>query len=90
MEEYQFDGFRFDGVTSMLYHHHGLGTGFSGDYNEYFGMGTDTESVTYLMLANYMLKTLYPECITIAEVCIKTCTCVCILVECIICIELFK
>lgn len=67
MEEYQFDGFRFDGVTSMLYHHHGLGTGFSGDYNEYFGMGTDTESVIYLMLANYMLKSFYPECITIAE-----------------------
>ena len=26
MEEYQFDGFRFDGVTSILYTHHGIGT----------------------------------------------------------------
>ena len=26
MDEYQFDGFRFDGVTSMLYTHHGIGT----------------------------------------------------------------
>lgn len=25
MEEYRFDGFRFDGITSMLYHHHGVG-----------------------------------------------------------------
>lgn len=67
MDEYQFDGFRFDGVTSMLYHHHGVGSGFSGDYNEYFGLGTDTESLTYLMMANFMLKMLYPESITIAE-----------------------
>ncbi len=68
MDEYQFDGFRFDGVTSMLYHHHGVGSGFSGDYNEYFGLATDTESVIYLMTANYMLKTLYPNSVTIAEV----------------------
>lgn len=68
MDEYQFDGYRFDGVTSMLYHHHGVGAGFSGDYNEYFGMSTDTESVVYLMMANFMLKSLYPESITIAEV----------------------
>ncbi|XP_071042931.1 1,4-alpha-glucan-branching enzyme [Parasteatoda tepidariorum] len=67
MDEYQFDGFRFDGVTSMLYHHHGMGTGFSGDYNEYFGLNTDTESLTYLMVANHMLKVLYPESLTIAE-----------------------
>ena len=33
IEEFGFDGFRFDGVTSMLYHHHGIGTGFSGDYS---------------------------------------------------------
>ncbi|XP_077986514.1 1,4-alpha-glucan-branching enzyme-like [Glandiceps talaboti] len=67
MEEYQFDGYRFDGVTSMLYHHHGLAVGFSGDYSEYFGLATDTEAFTYLMLGNYMLHHYYPGCITIAE-----------------------
>ena len=36
VDTYGFDGFRFDGVTSMLYHSRGLGQGFSGDYNEYF------------------------------------------------------
>lgn len=71
MDEYQFDGFRFDGVTSMLYHHHGLNASFSGDYNEYFGLSTDTEAYLYLIVANYMLKTMYPDSITIAEVCIK-------------------
>jgi len=67
MDEYQFDGFRFDGVTSMLYHHHGIGTGFSGGYHEYFGPGVDEEGVVYLMLANEMLHSLYPDSITIAE-----------------------
>jgi len=52
MEEYQFDGFRFDGVTSMMYHHHGIGTGFSGGYHEYFGPGVDVDSVVYLMLVS--------------------------------------
>ncbi len=67
MDEYQFDGFRFDGVTSMLYTHHGIGTGFSGGYHEYFGPGVDEDGVVYLMLANEMLHNLYPESITIAE-----------------------
>lgn len=67
MEEYQFDGFRFDGVTSMLYTHHGIGTGFSGGYHEYFGPGVDEDGVVYLMLANEMLHNLYPSSITIAE-----------------------
>ncbi|XP_013380522.1 1,4-alpha-glucan-branching enzyme isoform X2 [Lingula anatina] len=67
IDEYGFDGFRFDGVTSMLYHHHGLSHGFSGNYDEYFGLGTDTESLVYLMLANHMVHSLYPFAITVAE-----------------------
>ncbi|OBZ76109.1 1,4-alpha-glucan-branching enzyme [Grifola frondosa] len=67
MEEYRFDGFRFDGVTSMMYVHHGIGTGFSGGYHEYFGPAADLEAIVYLMLANDAMHTLYPFCITIAE-----------------------
>ncbi|EMD40934.1 glycoside hydrolase family 13 protein [Gelatoporia subvermispora B] len=67
VEEYAFDGFRFDGVTSMMYKHHGIGTGFSGGYHEYFGDGADLEAIVYLMLANDAMHTLFPACITIAE-----------------------
>ncbi|KAF5284607.1 hypothetical protein FQA39_LY16965 [Lamprigera yunnana] len=67
LEQYQFDGFRFDGVTSMLYHSRGIGEGFSGNYDEYFGLNVDTEAVIYLMVANYICHKLYPEVITIAE-----------------------
>ena len=63
---YGFDGFRFDGVTSMLYHSRGVG-GFSGDYQEYFGLNTDTEAYVYLMLANYLLHQLTSNMITVAE-----------------------
>lgn len=47
------------------------GTGFSGDYSEYFGLQVDEDSLVYLMLANHILHTLYPDCITVAEVKIK-------------------
>ncbi|CBQ68385.1 probable branching enzyme (be1) [Sporisorium reilianum SRZ2] len=67
MDEYGFDGFRFDGVTSMLYTHHGIGTGFSGGYHEYFGDSVDVEAVVYLMLANQMIHQYNPNAITIAE-----------------------
>lgn len=67
MDVYQFDGFRFDGVTSILYTHHGIGTGFSGGYHEYFGSNVDSEGINYLMLANEMIHNAYPESITIAE-----------------------
>uniref|UniRef100_A0A8C1YH63 1,4-alpha-glucan branching enzyme n=1 Tax=Cyprinus carpio TaxID=7962 RepID=A0A8C1YH63_CYPCA len=67
MEEYHFDGFRFDAVTSMLYHHHGIGTSFSGNYSEYFGIHVDEDALVYLMLANHILHKLYPQCITVAE-----------------------
>lgn len=59
---------RFDGVTSMLYHSRGCGQGFSGHYDEYFGLNVDTDALVYLMLANYILHKFYPNCITIAEV----------------------
>lgn len=54
LDEYSFDGFRFDGVTSMLYLHHGIGAGFSGDYNEYLSpfAPVDKEALAYMMLAN--------------------------------------
>ena len=68
LEDFGFDGFRFDGVTSMLYHSRGLGHGFSGGYHEYFGLATDTEAIVYLMLANYLVERLLGgEGITIAE-----------------------
>uniref|UniRef100_A0A5K3EQB0 1,4-alpha-glucan branching enzyme n=1 Tax=Mesocestoides corti TaxID=53468 RepID=A0A5K3EQB0_MESCO len=67
IDEYGFDGFRFDGVMSMIYHHHGLNTDFSGSYGDYFGLSVDTESWTYLMLANDFLHKKYPFVITIAE-----------------------
>lgn len=60
--------FRFDGVTSMVYHSHGIGEGFSGNYDEYFGLNVDTDALVYLMLANYMLHDLFPSIVTIAEV----------------------
>ena len=66
MEEYHLDGFRFDGVTSMLYWDHGLGTDF-GNYEIYFGPGVDENAVTYLGLANRLIHQLNPNAITIAE-----------------------
>ena len=66
MEVYHFDGFRFDGVTSMLYHDHGLGSAFL-NYDMYFSQNTDTEAVTYLQLANELVHELNPNAITVAE-----------------------
>ncbi|KAM2450931.1 hypothetical protein TB2_008350 [Malus domestica] len=67
LEEYKFDGFRFDGVTSMMYTHHGLEVAFTGNYREYFGLATDVDAVTYLMLVNDLIHGLYPEAVTIGE-----------------------
>ena len=66
MEDYGFDGFRFDGVTSMLYTHHGIHTEFHG-YQDYFGTHTDVEACVYLMMANELIKEINPEGISIAE-----------------------
>ena len=66
MTEYHFDGFRFDGVTSMLYHDHGLGTSFDSDA-KYFSLNTHVEAITYLQLANELIRQINPNAITIAE-----------------------
>ncbi|MDO5400131.1 MAG: alpha amylase C-terminal domain-containing protein [Eubacteriales bacterium] len=66
MTEYHFDGFRFDGVTSMLYHDHGLGTDFDSN-NKYFSYNTHTEAITYLQLANELIRQVNPQAVTIAE-----------------------
>ena len=66
MTEYHFDGFRFDGVTSMLYHDHGLGTDFNSN-DKYFSMNTDTEAITYLQLANELIRQVNPKAITVSE-----------------------
>ena len=66
LEEYHFDGFRFDGVTSMLYLDHGLGSHF-GSPQSYFSMNTDTEAVTYLQLATELVRQVNPNAILISE-----------------------
>ena len=66
LDEYRFDGFRFDGVTSMLYYNHGLGQAFGG-YGDYYNGGQDTSAITYLTLANILIHQVNPRAITIAE-----------------------
>ena len=66
MEEYHIDGFRFDGVTSMIYWDHGLGKDF-GNYALYFDNGVDEDAVIYLSLATQLIKEMNPAGLTIAE-----------------------
>ncbi|MGN0219424.1 MAG: alpha amylase C-terminal domain-containing protein, partial [Muribaculaceae bacterium] len=66
LEEFRFDGFRFDGVTSMLYYNHGLGQDFGG-YGDYYNGNQDVNAITYLTLANELIHTVNPTAITIAE-----------------------
>ena len=66
MTNFHFDGFRFDGVTSMIYHDHGLGSAFT-DYSKYFSLNTDTEAITYLQLATELIHEINPNAIAIAE-----------------------
>jgi 1,4-alpha-glucan branching enzyme len=66
LDVFKFDGFRFDGVTSMLYRDHGLGTAVS-SYYDYFSNNVDDDAVAYLALANKLIHDLRPDAITIAE-----------------------
>ena len=66
LEEFHFDGYRFDGVTSMLYYSHGLGESFGG-YGDYFNGHEDDEAIAYLTLANLLIHEVKPTAITIAE-----------------------
>ena len=66
MDEYRVDGFRFDGVTSMLYHHRGLNCAFT-TYDDYFNDTVDEDALAYLRLANRVVHELNPGAITIAE-----------------------
>ncbi len=66
LDEYRVDGFRFDGVTSMLYYHHGQGKTFI-RYEDYFSGDADLESFTYLALANQVIHQVRPDAVTIAE-----------------------
>jgi len=66
VDEYRVDGFRFDGVTSMLYLHHGLEKAFT-SYDDYYGSEVDEDALVYLALANRMLHELDPGLVTIAE-----------------------
>ena len=65
LQEFHFDGFRFDGVTSMLYFDHGFRENW--DLDGYFKNGVEWDSITYLQLANKLTHTIYPHAVTIAE-----------------------
>ena len=66
LDEFHFDGFRFDGVTSMIYYSHGLGESFCG-YGDYYNGHEDDEAIAYLTLANVLIHEVKPNAITIAE-----------------------
>ncbi|MBQ8676377.1 MAG: alpha amylase C-terminal domain-containing protein [Bacteroidaceae bacterium] len=66
LEEFHFDGYRFDGVTSMLYYSHGLGEAFGG-YGDYYNGHEDDNAICYLTLANLLIHEVNPKAITIAE-----------------------
>ncbi|MCU0586007.1 MAG: alpha-amylase family glycosyl hydrolase [Desulfobacterales bacterium] len=66
LDDFRFDGFRFDGVTSMLYLDHGIGRNFVG-YADYFNDTVDEDALTYLALANRLVHALRPDSLTVAE-----------------------
>ncbi|MES2893382.1 MAG: alpha amylase C-terminal domain-containing protein [Bacteroidota bacterium] len=65
LEEFHFDGYRFDGVTSMLYFHHGSTT--FDNYDKYFKDGVDWDAITYLQLANEVIHQFKQNALSIAE-----------------------
>ncbi len=65
LEEFRFDGFRFDGVTSMLYYSRGMRA--FGSYDDYFGSDADEDAVLYLKLANTLIQEIKPGALSIAE-----------------------
>ncbi len=66
LEEYRFDGFRFDGVTSMLYYDHGLSRDFT-NYGMYYDGQQDEDAIVYMTLANKLIKEVNPGAVTVAE-----------------------
>jgi len=66
LEEYKFDGFRFDGITSMIYYDHGLEKNFT-SYDEYFDGNQDEDALAYIYFANKLIHSFRPGAITIAE-----------------------
>ena len=66
LQKFHFDGFRFDGVTSMCYFDHGLGVDFL-EYAQYFNENVDEDAVSYLTLANKLVREVRPDAMTIAE-----------------------
>ena len=66
LEEFHFDGLRFDGVTSMIYLDHGLGKPFT-SYDDYFSSNVDKDAVAYLLLANELAHSIRGDVTTIAE-----------------------
>ena len=66
LETFQFDGFRFDGVTSICYWNHGLGVDFV-NYKQYFDENVDEDAIVYITLANKLIKEVNPNAFTIAE-----------------------
>lgn len=66
LEEYHFDGFRFDGVTSMIYKNHGRGVNFD-NYSKYFSLNTNIAAINYLQMANELMRQVKKDSISIAE-----------------------
>ncbi len=65
LKEFHFDGFRFDGVGSMMYFHHGNETIDTPE--KYFRNGVEWDAITYLQLANKLVHKINPGAVTIAE-----------------------